>query len=113
MEHQRILRLEEKIENRFSASPVPIYTLGDERYELQNPLNITLEQRREDEFIACLYDIDLYGYGDSAPEAIDDLKLAMVNQFDYLSEHEKTIELSDPLEKQLQFLRKILVSRDA
>jgi len=98
---------------RFTTHPVNINTLANDNWELMHPLNVTVEQRAEDEFIACLYDADLYGYGDSIPGALEDLRVIIVDQFEFLLEHERTVELGSLPKGQLEILRRMLVKVDA
>jgi len=83
--------------------------LGDENWELKQPLNIAVEQRSPEDFTACLYDADLYGYGESIPEALEDLKLVIVNQYEYLLQQKDRVELGNPLKKQFEFLNHIIM----
>jgi len=101
-----------KLEDFFSINLAPINTLGDSKWELKQGLNVAIERREIDDFVACLYDIDLYGYGDSVPEALEDLKVSMVNQFEYLIEKNEKIQLANSMIKQLKFLKNILVRKD-
>lgn len=101
------------IENRITTNPVTINTLANDDWELKHLLNVTVEQRAEDEFIACLCDVDLYGYGETIPDAIDDLKAIIIDQFEYLSERQHTIRLGSMPKKQLEFLKSVLVSTSA
>ena len=66
---------------------------------------IAVEQHGEEDFIACFYDADVYGYGDSIPEALDDLKEQLVNQLEFLLEEEKRVTLGPTPRKQLDILR--------
>lgn len=112
-EFHALVKQVEFIQDRITTNPVTINTLGNDNWELKHPLNVTVEQRAEDQFIACLYDVNLYGYGETVPEALDDLKEAIVNQLEFLSEEVRTVELGIMPRKQLNFLRKILVPADA
>ena len=101
------------LEKRIVTNVIPVHTLGSHKWELKDALNVTVEQRAEDRFIACLYDVDLYGYGETIPEALDDLKEAIVNQLEFLLEEAKTVELGVVPKKQFNFLRRCVVSADA
>ncbi len=112
--HRRILSLENRLrewEERMGFGQTVVTTLGSPRWEIGRPLSVTIEQRGNEDFVACLYDHDLYGYGDSIPDALDDLKASIVNQFEYLIERDDE-ELGDSLLRQLDFLRSIMVRRD-
>jgi len=112
-----IASIEDEIENLkklFTVYTVPLNTLGSNKWEFSKPpLHVSIEQRGVSEFIACLYDINIYGYGDTIPEALDDLKEAMVNQFEFLLEQESSVNLGDMPKKQFNFLKEIMVEKNA
>jgi len=113
---QRITTLENKtkrLESLFGLSTVPMNTLGNSKWELKQPLDVAIEQRGAEDFVACLYDVDLYGYGDTVPEALNDVKTAIMSQFEYLTRQDRKIQLGESLKRQLQFLRNILVKTGA
>ncbi|MBU2538039.1 MAG: hypothetical protein KKH22_06345 [Proteobacteria bacterium] len=113
---RRVASLEKKIdriEGFFGISLSSINTLGNKKWEVKQPLNVSIEQRLTDEFIACLYDVDLYGYGETIPEALEDLKTVIVNQYDYLLEQECKIGFGSFLKKQMDFFKKFLVKANA
>ncbi|MEW6665148.1 MAG: hypothetical protein AB1512_08000 [Thermodesulfobacteriota bacterium] len=113
---RRIDALEKEIKeirSFFKVSGVLINTLGSTVWDLKQPLAVAIELRGREDFVGCLYDLDLYGYGETIPEAMEDLKSAIVNQFNYLLGKEKEVELSEPLERQLAFLKNILVPASA
>jgi hypothetical protein len=103
----------ERMEHFFGVSSLTINTLGDNTWALKKPLNVAIEQRDVEEFVACLYDINLYGYGDTIPEALEDLKAAIINQFEYLIEQEDGIQLGGLLQRQLEFLKDSLAEKNA
>jgi hypothetical protein len=112
----RIASLEKAIEQQksfFKISTVFLNTLGSNLWELVRPLAVAIEQRAAEDFVACLYDGDLYGYGDSVPESLEDLKSVIVNQYEYLLGCQKEKILSASLDNQLLFLSKLLVTRNA
>jgi predicted RNase H-like HicB family nuclease len=114
MEIASIEREIESLKNLFTVHTVPLNTLGSDKWEFRKPpLHVSIEQRGVSEFVACLYDINIYGYGDTIPEALDDLKEAMVNQFEFLSEQERSIKLGDMPKKQFKFLKEIMVEKNA
>jgi hypothetical protein len=93
---------------------VPINTLGSDKWEFRKPpLHVSIEQRGVCDFIACLYDINIYGYGDKIPEALDDLKEAIIDQFEFLLEQESSVKLGNMPKKQLDFLKEIMVEKNA
>jgi hypothetical protein len=113
----RIGSIEEDItnlKNFFSVHSVSINTLSNDKWEFRKPpLYVAIEQRGVSEFVACLYDIDIYGYGDTIPEAIDDLKEAIINQYEFLLEQESSVNLGIMPKKQLNFLKEIMVEKNA
>jgi predicted RNase H-like HicB family nuclease len=114
MEIASIEREIESLKNFFTVHTVPINTLSSDKWEFRKPpLHVSIEQRGTYEFIACLYDIDIYGYGDTIPEAIDDLKEAIINQIEFLLEQENSVKLGNMPKRQLDFLKKILVQNNA
>lgn len=116
----RVTALEQEMKQHSNLAPgfmhvqtVPIHTLGPAPWRLKEPLLIAIEQRSENHFVACVYDVDLYGYGETIPDAIDDLKVMILDQFEYLSERQQTVKLGSMPKKQLDFLEDILVKKDA
>lgn len=114
---RRIQAIEEEtrqLRDFIKVSSVPLYTLRSETLELKEPpLNVAMEQRDAEEFVACLYDISIFGYGETIPEALDDFRENIISQFHYLSEKEAEVKLGKLPEKQLRFLKSILVKLDA
>jgi hypothetical protein len=88
---------------------VPINSFGIEKYELKKSILISVEEKNSNDFIACFYDADIYGYGDSLIEAIDDLKSCIISQFDSLNEEiEQGYELGPIPSKQLTILKEFI-----
>lgn len=88
---------------------IALNSLNNDRWALKEPLWVTVEERAKDDFVACLYEADVFGYGDSVPEALDELRLAIVNQFEALREAEREGPIANVLTRQLEFLRQALV----
>ena len=112
---RRINSLESKIEKiveAFTVANIVANTLANDKWKLRCPINVAVENRGLNDFVACLYDIDLYGYGETVPEALDDLKSAIINQYLFLKEQTDSVELSSPLNKQLAFLNDIIVEQN-
>ncbi|MBU1488003.1 hypothetical protein KKH56_08170, partial [bacterium] len=84
---------------------------GGSQWKLASPVVVTIEQRSEEDFVACFYDVDIYGYGDSIPESLDDLKLHVVSQLEFLSQEEKRVKLGVFPAKQLAILRNLIMKR--
>lgn len=85
---------------------IAVNNLAPNEWNLDKPLMVTVEQHSEEDFIACFYDADVYGYGDSIPEALDDLKEQLVNQLGFLLEEEKRVTLGPVPRRQLDVLRR-------
>lgn len=100
-----------RLQSIFRTYRVTINDLGENQRKLANPIVVTIEQRSEEDFAACFYDADIYGYGDSIPECLDDLKLQMVSQLEFLSREEKRVDLGVSPAKQLAVLRNLITER--
>lgn len=109
-EFRALVKQVEDLRNRITTNAVTIDSLANDNWELKDSLNVTVEQKGQDEFIACLYDADVYGYGDTVPGALEDLKEALVNQLEFLLEEAKTVELGVIPRKQLNFLQRIITA---
>ncbi|MBC8462367.1 MAG: hypothetical protein H8D67_30725 [Deltaproteobacteria bacterium] len=90
----------------FNVYNIAINDLSQNEWILGKPLMITVEQHGEEDFIACFYDADIYGYGDTIPEALDDLKEQLVGQLEFLLKEEKRVVLGVTPQKQLNVLRR-------
>ena len=84
---------------------ITINDLAQNEWNLDKPLIVTVEQHSKDDFIACFYDADVYGYGDSIPEALGDLKEQLVNQLEFLLEEEERVTLGPVPQRQLDMFR--------
>lgn len=74
---------------------INVTSLDNERYNVTNPLQCLLYQEQDgDTYYAESIDMDLYGYGDSASEAIDDIKKEFIIWYDTLDSKADS-ELSD------------------
>ena len=102
---------EENEDSKFCTYNVTINNIGEGQRMLANPIIVTIEQRSEDDFVACFYDVDIYGYGESIPDALDDLKFHIVSQFEFLLQEEKRVELGVFPAKQLAILRNLIIKR--
>ncbi len=101
-----------QLDSFLSINTVYVNTLRDDFIEIKQPIAVNIEQRQNDEFIACLYDIDLYGYGESPPDALDDLVVVIVNQYCYLKEMEGNIEFGELPLKQWKYFKSIIEEKD-
>ena len=73
-------------------------------YILNEPLIVTVEHSSKDDFIACFYDVNIYGYGDTISEALDDLKELMIDQLEFLLKEKEQVILGLTPQKQLDVL---------
>lgn len=95
----------------FKVYNIALNDLGRNEWILYQPLMIAIEQRGEEDFIACFYDADVYGYGDSIPGTLDDLKERLVDQLEFLLAEEKRVILGTVPQKQLEVLRQHIRGR--
>jgi len=98
-----------KSKNGTGKHSIALNSLNSDEWELKEPLWVTVEERGKDDFVACLYEADVFGYGDSVPEALDEPRAAIVNQFEALQRAERDGPLAHALTSQLEFLRQTLV----
>lgn len=84
---------------------VALHDLGDPAWKMTRPILVTVEQHALDDFVACFYDADIYGYGDSIPSSLEDLKRNLVSQYEFLLEESQRVELGVAPEKQLLALQ--------
>lgn len=104
----------ERLRGLFPLQIAPMNTLNSSKWEIgRPPLSVAVELRGPDDVVACLYDIDLYGYGDSIPEALDDLRTVIIGQFEYLLDRQEEIKLGRAPKQQLEYLTRLLVKKDA
>lgn len=70
-----------------SQSKQELGSLGAYRYKLRIPLPIKVSQQN-DKFIAYVEEpINEYGYGDTASEALDDLRQSIIDLYESLKKH--------------------------
>jgi len=62
-----------------------IRDLGEEGYTLQEPIQILIEEYRDESVVARFPEVEAFGEGYSEPEAIVSLKLAILDLYDELS----------------------------
>lgn len=84
-----------------------IYSLPSPDYELTTPLDVTVEIH-QDEVVALIPDLELYGEGRNQIEAINELKLELLDLYDDLEEmtNEELGEYPQAWKKTLQRLVK-------
>ena len=63
-----------------------IRDLGEEAYILQEPIQIVVEEYRDESVVARFPEVEAFGEGHSEPEALANLKLAILDLYDELAE---------------------------
>jgi hypothetical protein len=86
---------------------VLLENLRNLQYEVVRPLPVVLEED-EGQYVATWYDADLFGYGDSEQEALEDLCETIVSLYEVLKRESAAQGLGDPLAKQWAFLQKVI-----
>ncbi len=86
---------------------VALNDLGNPAWKMARPILATVEQQAPDDFVACFYDADVYGYGDSIPSSLEDLKRHLVSQYEFLLEESQRVELGLAPAEQFLVLQRI------
>ena len=84
---------------------VPLENLRDPRFEVSRPLPVVLEED-DGQFVATWYDADVFGYGDTEQEALEDLCDGIVSLWDVLKREAAGEGLVESLAQQWAFLRR-------
>jgi len=87
---------------------IALNDLGTPAWKMPRPILVTVEQHAPDDFVACFYDADIYGYGDSIPSSLEDLKKHLVSQHEFLLEESQRVELGPVMAEQFLVLQRIL-----
>ncbi len=87
---------------------VALNDLGNPAWKMTRPILVTVEQHAPDDFVACFYNADIYGYGDSIPSSLADLKKHLVSQYEFLLEESQRVELGIVPADQLLVLQRII-----
>ena len=100
--------LKDLSKSRTQISNTNIYNLPVKEYELISPIDVTLEFH-QDEVLAIIPDLEIYGEGNNQIEAINDLKLELIDLFEHLEEEpdEKLGEQAFAWKKTLKSLIKL------
>src|SRR5438094_7284113 len=69
---------------------VPINSLAPEPFVLKRPFHVVVRPS-DGEFIATLFDANLGMTGETIEEAVEGLKMTIVDTFDFYEEHESTL----------------------
>jgi hypothetical protein len=86
---------------------IQLENLRNQRYELIHPIFILLEED-DGQYAATWYDGDVFGYGASEQEAIDDFCETITAIWEVLKKESEIHGLSDALATQWHFLQKII-----
>jgi hypothetical protein len=78
--------LARKVERLARRRPLLLYSLRQPGLRLRNPIAISLEDDGA-QVIASAYDLDLFGYGETEGEALDDLRRTIVDLYFTLREN--------------------------
>jgi hypothetical protein len=87
--------------------PVALNDLGNPAWKITRPILVTVEQHAPDDFAACFYDADIYGYGDSIPSSLEDLKRHVVSQYEFLLQESENTELGPAMAEQFLVFQRI------
>jgi len=82
----RVIELQAKLLKRPITWNTQIRDLGDEDYILRDPILIVIEEYPDETVIAEFPEIEALGEGTTAREAMQDLKHAILDLYDHLSE---------------------------
>lgn len=104
--------LESQVHAVFRTYTVALNDLGSSPWNLAHPILVTIEQHAADDFVAGFYDADIYGYGDSIPSSLEDLKRHIVNQYEFLLNESQGVKLGPTPTEQLHVLEKYLKKAD-
>ncbi|MBI5190261.1 MAG: hypothetical protein HZA22_06270 [Nitrospirae bacterium] len=105
---EEIKALKESIGSKPMVEYTQLYDLGSDRFALRAPLNITLEFY-EDEVIAKLPEVEVWGAGNTESLAILDFKGQLVSMYEDLVEFEADGTLGKLPRMWLKALKKIIV----
>ncbi len=97
-----------QLQNVLRTHTVALNDLGTPAWKMSRPILATVEQRASDDFAACFYNADVYGYGDSIPSSLEDLKEHLVSQYEFLSEEAQRVELGPAMVEQLLVLQRVI-----
>ncbi|MDI6795095.1 MAG: hypothetical protein QME81_19885 [bacterium] len=79
-----------QIERVLEKKSILIYTLHSSSLKLKDPLAVHLEYDQE-EVIASCYDLDLFGYGETEVEALEDIRATIEDLYYELKENESKL----------------------
>lgn len=79
-----------QIEKVMEKKSILIYSLSSPLLKLKEPLAVHLEYDKE-EVVAFCYDLDIFGYGESEIEALDDLRKTILDLYYELKENKDNL----------------------
>lgn len=79
-----------RMERIGERKPLLLYDLRHDKLKLVKPVAVLLEYD-EKQVIAIAYDLDLFGYGETEMEALDDLRHTIVDLYLTLKENKDTL----------------------
>lgn len=103
-----VQNLEKQLQTALRTYTVALNDLGKASWKMTRPITVTVEQHAPDDFVACFYDADVYGYGDSIPSSLDDLKKHLVSQYEFLVAESQRSELGPVPAEQLLVLGRVI-----
>ena len=104
-----VQNLGNELQTALRTYTIALNDLGATAWKLARPILVTVEQHAQDDFVACFYDADIYGYGDSIPDSLEDLKGRLVNQFEFLLDESQHVELGPKPAKQLRVFAEMAI----
>lgn len=100
--------LRSQLQTVLRTHTVALNDLGNPAWKITRPILATIEQHAPDDFVACFYDADIYGYGDSIPSSLEDLKKHVVSQYEFLLKESENTELGPATAEQFLVLQRII-----
>lgn len=102
-------QLSRDVQDRPVKYSIQIRDIGDNSYQLSEPLLITIEEYQSEEtVIASFPELEVFGEGFTESEAITNLKFAILDLFDELNDSPEN-ELGELPKNWLNVLRKVIV----
>ena len=107
-----VQNLDIRLQSAFRIHTVALNDLGTSAWRVSHPLLVTVEQRDVDDYVASFYDADIYGYGDTIPDSLEDLKQNLISQYEFLLKESQHVDLGPAPAAQLRTLSGLLVEGD-
>jgi hypothetical protein len=110
---ERVTRLEKEVaelrtqlERQTKAKQVSLASLGSEKYRLRKALWVELDSSGEETVTAHISELEEYGTGATEYEALEDLRLVLIEAYDFLLEN--AVSLGPSLASQLRRFRDLV-----